>query len=85
MGRPGIGVTLPVGPEYSCSLRKIDMIKTVDGREFNNVAGFRGAEGTTGRRVSSRESLCSPRMAVIKLRRHKSLQMPLVEHDNLVE
>jgi len=31
----------PVGPEYSCSLRKIDMMKAVDGREFNNVAGLR--------------------------------------------
>jgi hypothetical protein len=31
----------PVNPEYSCSLRKIDVMKAVDGREFNNVAGLR--------------------------------------------
>ncbi|MGB5774054.1 MAG: hypothetical protein WBP89_05280 [Sedimenticolaceae bacterium] len=31
----------PVGPEYSCSLRKIDMMKAVNGWEFRNVAGFR--------------------------------------------
>jgi hypothetical protein len=31
---------LAVGPEYSCSLWQIDMVKAVDDREFNNVAGF---------------------------------------------
>lgn len=30
----------PVRPEYSCSLMKIDMVKTLDGRKFNNVAGL---------------------------------------------
>ncbi len=47
------GDILPrVGPEYSCSLRKIDMVKAVDGREFNNVVGFRCSYGTTVRRVA---------------------------------
>jgi len=74
-----------VGPEYSCSLRKIDMVKAVDGREFNNVAGFRRSYGTTIRRVSIQGLVCSPRMVVIQIRRHKSLEMPLVEHDDVVE
>jgi hypothetical protein len=30
-----------VGPEYSCSLRKKDMMKAVNGWEFHNVARFR--------------------------------------------
>jgi hypothetical protein len=42
----------PVGPEYSCSLRKIDMVKAVDGREFYNVAGFHCSYTTTVRRVA---------------------------------
>lgn len=29
-----------VGPEYSCGLRKIDMMKAVNGWEFHNVAGL---------------------------------------------
>ena len=41
-----------VGPEYSCSLRKIDMVKAVDGREFYNVAGFHCSYTTTVRRVA---------------------------------
>jgi hypothetical protein len=41
-----------VGPEYSCSLRKIDMMKAVGGWEFNNVAGLRCSYGTTVRRVA---------------------------------
>ncbi len=73
-----------VGPEYSCSLRKIDMVKAVNGREFNNVAGFRCSYGTTVRRVTIQGLVRSPGMVVIQIRRHKSLQMPLVEHDDVV-
>jgi hypothetical protein len=29
----------PVVPENSCGLRKIDMVKTVDGWKFDNVIG----------------------------------------------
>jgi hypothetical protein len=42
-----LSVIEAVGPEYSCSLRKIDRMKTVDDRDFNNVAGFRCSYGTT--------------------------------------
>ena len=42
-----------MGPEYSCSLRKIEVVKAVDGWEFNNVAGFRCSYRTTVRRVST--------------------------------
>ncbi len=55
----------PVGPEYSCSLRKIAMVKAMDGREFKNVAGFRCSYGTTVRRVAIQGLVCSPRMIVI--------------------
>jgi hypothetical protein len=75
----------PVGPEYSRSLRKIDMVKAVDGREFNNVAGARCLYATTVRCVSIKGLVCSPGMVVIQIRRHKSLQMPLVEHDDVLE
>jgi hypothetical protein len=37
----------PVDPENSHSLRKIDLVKAVDGREFNNVAGSRCSYGAT--------------------------------------
>jgi len=55
----------PVGPEYSCSLRKIEVVKAVDGREFNNVAGFRCSYRTTLRRVSTQGLVCSPQTVVI--------------------
>jgi hypothetical protein len=61
------------------------MVKTVDDREFNNVAGFRCSYGTTVRCISIQGLVCSPRMVVIKIRRHKSLEMPLVEHDDVLE
>ena len=76
---------LPVGPEYSCSLRKIDMVKAVDDWEFNNVAGFRCSYGTTLLRVAIQELVCSPRMVVIQIRRHKSLEIPLVAHDDVLK
>ena len=37
----GPGGAKAVDPEYSCCLRKIDMMKAVNGWEFHNVAGFR--------------------------------------------
>jgi len=76
---------MPVRPEYSCSLRKIDMVKAVDGQEFNNVAEIPWSYGTTIRRIAIQGLVCSPRMVVIQIRRHKSLEMPLVEHDDMVE
>jgi len=57
-----------VGPEYSCNPRKIDMVKAVDGREFNNVAGLPCPYGTTVRRVAIQGLVCSPRMVVIQIR-----------------
>ena len=66
---------LPVGPEYSCSLGKIDMVMAVDDRDFNNVAGLRCSYGTTVRRIAIQGLVCSPRMVVIQIRRHKSLEM----------
>ena len=74
-----------VRPEYSCSLRKIDMVKAVDGREFNNVAGLPCSYGTTVRRVAVQGLVCSPWMVVIQIRRHKSLEMPLAENDDVIE
>ena len=41
-----------VGPQYSCSLRKIGVVKAVNGWEFHNVAGFRCSYGATVRRVA---------------------------------
>jgi hypothetical protein len=61
------------------------MVKPFDGREFNNVAGFRCSYGTTVRRVSTQGLVRWPGMVVIQIRRHKSLDMPLVEHDHVVE
>ena len=74
-----------VRPEYSCSLRKIDMVEAVDGWEFNYVAGFCCSYGTTIRRIAIQGLMYSLRVVVIKIRRHKSLEMPLVEHDDVVE
>ena len=76
---------MAVGPEYSCSLRKIYMVKAMDRWEFNNIAGFRCSYGTTVRRVAIQGLVCSPRMVVIEIRRNESLDMPLVEHDHVVE
>jgi hypothetical protein len=61
------------------------MVKAVDGREFNYVAGFRCSCGTTVRRVAIQGLGCSPRMVVIQIRRQQFLEMPLVEHDNVVK
>jgi len=61
------------------------MVKTLDDWEFNNVAGFRCSYGTTVRRVAIQGLVCSQRMIVIQIRRHESLEMPLVEHDDVVE
>ena len=72
---------ITVGPEYSCSRRKIDMVKAVEDGGFNKAARFRCSYGTTVRRVAVRGLVCSPRMVVIQIRRHSSLGMPLVEHD----
>ncbi len=58
------------------------MVKAVNGREFNNVAEIACSYGTTIRRVAIQGLVCSP---VIQIRRHKSLEMPLVEHDDVVE
>ena len=61
------------------------MVKAVSGWEFDNVAGFRYSYWTTVRRIAVQGLVCSPRMVVIQIRRHKSLEMPLVEHDDMVE
>jgi len=62
------------------------MVKALDSREFNNVAGVRCSYGTTVRRVAIQGLVCSPRMfVVIQVRLHKSLEMPLVEHDDVLE
>ena len=61
------------------------MAKAVYGREFNNVAGFRCSYGTIVQRVAIQGLVCSPRMVVIQIRRYKSLEMPFVEHDDVVK
>jgi len=61
------------------------MMKAVDGWEFHNVAGFRCPYGATIRRVAIPGLVCSPRMIIIEIRRQKSREMPLVEHDHVVE
>ena len=60
-------------------------MKAVDGLEFNNVARFRCAYSTTVQRISIQGLVRSPRMTVIQIRRQKSLEMPLIEHDDVVE
>jgi len=61
------------------------MVKAMDDREFNNVAGFRCSYWTTVRCISIQRLVCSPGMVVIQIRRHKFLEMPLVEHDAVLE
>ena len=61
------------------------MMKAVDGWEFNNVEGLRCSYGTTVRRVAVQGLVCSPRMVVIQIRRHKSLEVPLIEHDDVID
>jgi hypothetical protein len=56
---------MPVGPEYSYSLRKIEVVKAVDGWEFNNGAEFRCSYRTTIRRISTQGLACSPQRVVI--------------------
>ena len=60
----------PVGPEYSCNPRKIDMVQAVDSWVFNNFAGLCCSDETTVRRVAIQGLVCSPRMVVIQIRRH---------------
>ena len=54
------------------------MMKAMNGREFNNVTGFRCSYGTTIRRVSIEGLVCSPQMVVTQIRRDKSLEMPII-------
>ena len=61
------------------------MVKAVNGRQFNNFAGLCWSDETTVRRVAIQGLVYSPRMAAIQIRRQKSLEMPLVEHDDMVE
>ena len=61
------------------------MVKPVDGREFNNVAEFRCLYEATVWRISIQGLVCSPRMVVIEIRGQESLEMPLVEHDHVVD
>ena len=53
--------------------------------QFDNIAGFRRSYGTTARRILRQRPICSPRMIVIQIRRQKSLEMPFVENDDVVE
>ena len=61
------------------------MVKALDGREFNNVAGLRCSYRTTVRGIAIQGLVCSPRVVVTQIPRHKSLEMPVVEHNNVVE
>jgi len=61
------------------------MLKPVVGWKFNNIAGFRWSYRTTVWRVSIQGMGCSPRMVVIQIRRHKFLEMPFVDHDDVVK
>ncbi len=61
------------------------MMKTVDGRLFNNIAGFCCSYGTTIRHIAVQGLKCSPWMVVVQIRRHESLEMPLAEHNDVVE
>ena len=61
------------------------MVKAQDGWELNNITGVRCSYGTTVRRIAIQGLVCSPRMVVIEIRRHESFDMPLVEHDHVVE
>ena len=68
-----------VRPDYSCSLWKIDRVKAMDGWEFNNVAGFCCSCGTTVRHVAIQHLVRSPRMAAIRIRRHKGRENKFLE------
>ena len=61
------------------------MVKAVNGLDFNNVTGFRCSYGTSVWRVAIQGLVCSPRMVVIQIRRHESLEMALVEYDGVVK
>jgi hypothetical protein len=61
------------------------MVKALHDGEFNNITGFHDSYGATVRRVAIQGLVRSPRMVVIQIRRHESLEMPLVEQDDMVE
>jgi hypothetical protein len=61
------------------------MVKAVDGRGFNYVTAFHCSCGTTVRRDAIQRLVCSPQMVVIQIRRQQFLDMPLVEHDDVVK
>ena len=61
------------------------MVQTVYGWEFNDIEGFRYSHWTTVWRVAVQGLMCSPRVVVIQIRRHKSLEMLFVDHDDVVE
>jgi len=74
-----------VVPENSRSLPKIDMVKPVNGWKFDNIAGLGRSYGSAVRRILPQSPMRSPRLVVIQIRRQKSLQMPFVENDDVVE
>jgi len=61
------------------------MVKPVTGWKFDNIAGLGRSYGTAVRRILPQSPMRSPRMVVIQIRREKSLQMPFVENDDVVE
>ena len=61
------------------------MVTAVNGREFSNTAEIPCSYGTTVRRVAVQGLVCSPQIVAIQMRRHKFLEMPLIEHDDVVE
>jgi hypothetical protein len=61
------------------------MVKALDDWVFNNTAGFHCSYGMILRRIAMQGLVCSPRMVVIQIQRHKCLEMPLAEHDDVVE
>ena len=61
------------------------MVKSVNGRELEYVAGFGCSHGATIRRIAIQGPVRSPGMVIVQIRRQESLEMPLVENDDVVE
>jgi hypothetical protein len=61
------------------------MVKAVDGSELENVAGFGHSYGTTVWRIAIQGPVRSPGMVIVQIGRQESLEMPLVENNDVIE
>ena len=61
------------------------MMESVNDRELGNLVGFGFLYRTTDRRILVERTMRSPRMIIIQIRGQQSLEMSLVEDNDVIQ